>query len=67
MTLTIKSLKVNGYYINIEQNGLEPGYKVAAYPIYDECCCGYPISENYYETKQKAMRQFNSLKRRLNV
>lgn len=64
MTITIEQTKVNRYYIFVEMDEFMPGYRVGVAKMYDEYRAGYPITENFYATREKAMRRFRDLKRR---
>lgn len=64
MTVTIKQIKINGHYISIDQEKFSSGYKVSVYPMYTDDTCGYPIDSHIYDTKEKALRRFNTLVKR---
>ena len=63
MTVTLRSAKANGYYIEISQEKYESTYVVMICPMYDESRCGYPTSRTVYDTMKKANKRFNYLKR----
>lgn len=63
MTTTIKSERVYGYSISIEQEKYSNGYTVTACEIFEGNLCGYPLKENYYGTLDKAKRRYSNLKR----
>ena len=63
MTFTIKSEKVGRYLIEIMQEKFESSYHVAMYEEQSEDLYGYPITDRYYPTIEKAKTRFNALKR----
>lgn len=64
MTYVFQSKEVNGHYIELVQEKFESSYKVKDYPMQGEGLCGYPDSQRYYDTLEKAQRRFNSLVRK---
>lgn len=64
MTFTHQQEHINGYYIYIQQDKYENGY-VVGYCREIDGVCGYPKSERFYSTIQKAKRRFRDLKKGL--
>lgn len=64
MTITIKQEQINGFYIAVELSKFEPLYKVSICERFDIGLCGYPIAENFYTDKAKALRRFRDLKKK---
>lgn len=55
MTVVIAQTEVNGFYISCE---VERSYKVSVCPMYQDSLCGYPIRQNTYAAKSKAMATY---------
>lgn len=62
MTVTIKSEVIGDYYIYIEQDKYSPGYKVGLVRKISDQMYGYPLSERYYPSLEKAKRRYKDLK-----
>ena len=59
MTFVLKSEKVNGYTIGLQQEKFSTAYEV------EVSKCGRVVDKRYYTTKEKAMRRFRDLRKRV--
>lgn len=62
MTFTYKTVRVNGYSIELYQNKYDSVYRVGVYPVIDDdnSIFGYPVSDRAYTTEKQALRRFNN-------
>ena len=65
MTTVIKQDKINGFHLSLEQDKFSTVYKVELCRMIDDSYCGYPIDERYYPTKEKALRRYRDVKKKI--